>query len=85
MRFGFRWSISIPLSAITAIESIRSESDWKRKGALKVSLLDLSLACSLASMPPRSRPASPESERRSTQSRFCPTISKRSKKRCVRR
>ncbi len=39
VRFGFRWSISIPLSAITAIEPIRSESDWKRKGVLKVALL----------------------------------------------
>jgi hypothetical protein len=40
VRFGFRWSISIPLSAIAAIEPIRYESDWKRKGVLKVALLD---------------------------------------------
>jgi len=40
VRFGFRWSISIPLNTIASIEPIRSESDWKRKGVLKVALLD---------------------------------------------
>jgi hypothetical protein len=40
VRFGFRWSISIPLQNIAAIEPVRSESDWKRKDVLKVALLD---------------------------------------------
>jgi hypothetical protein len=40
VRFGFRWNISIPLTTIASIEPIRSESDWKRKGVLKVALLD---------------------------------------------
>jgi hypothetical protein len=40
VRLGFRWSISIPLQNIAAIEPVRSESDWKRKGVLKVALLD---------------------------------------------
>jgi hypothetical protein len=40
VRFGFRWSISIPLNTIASIEPVRSESDWKRKGVLKVALLD---------------------------------------------
>ncbi|HEX3068953.1 MAG TPA: hypothetical protein VHX14_10285, partial [Thermoanaerobaculia bacterium] len=40
VHFGFRWSISIPLNSIASIEPVLSESDWKRKGVLKVALLD---------------------------------------------
>ena len=40
VRFGFRWSISIPLQNIAAIEPVRAESEWKRKGVLKVAILD---------------------------------------------
>jgi hypothetical protein len=40
VRFGFRWSVSIPLQTIAAIEPVRTESEWKRKGVLKVAMLD---------------------------------------------
>lgn len=40
VRFGFRWSVAIPLRTITAIEPVRAESEWKRKGVLKVAMLD---------------------------------------------
>jgi hypothetical protein len=40
VRFGSRWSVSIPLQTIAAVEPVRAESDWKRKGVLKVAMLD---------------------------------------------
>jgi hypothetical protein len=40
VRFGFRWSVSIPLRTIAAVEPVRAESEWKRKGVLKVAMLD---------------------------------------------
>jgi hypothetical protein len=38
--YGLRWHAAIPLAAISAIEPVRSEADWKRKGVLKVAILD---------------------------------------------
>lgn len=38
--YGLRWHAAIPLAAINAIEPVRGEADWKRKGVLKVAILD---------------------------------------------
>lgn len=40
LSYGLRWRAEIPLSAIAAIEPVRSEADWKRKGVLKMAMLD---------------------------------------------
>jgi hypothetical protein len=40
LNYGLRWRAEIPLSAIAAIEPVRSEADWKRKGVLKMAMLD---------------------------------------------
>ncbi len=40
LRLGMRWSLSIPRENIAALEPIQSESEWKRKGVLKVAILD---------------------------------------------
>lgn len=40
LRFGMRWSVTIPRELIASIDEVRAESDWKRKGVLKVSLLE---------------------------------------------
>ena len=40
LRFGMRWSVTIPRELIASIDEVRSESAWKRKGVLKVSLLE---------------------------------------------
>jgi len=40
LRFGMRWSVTIPRELIASIDEVRTESDWKRKGVLKMSLLE---------------------------------------------
>ena len=40
LRYGMRWTASIPLSNIAAVETVSSEEEWKRKGVLKVAMLD---------------------------------------------
>jgi hypothetical protein len=40
LNYGMRWSVSIPLEAITSIEEVRAESEWKRKDVLKVAMLE---------------------------------------------
>jgi len=40
LNYGLRWRAEIPLSAIAAIEPVRGEADWKRKGVLKMAMLD---------------------------------------------
>jgi hypothetical protein len=40
INYGLRWRAEIPLNAIVAIEPVRSEADWKRKGVLKMAMLD---------------------------------------------
>ena len=40
LNYGLRWRAEIPLSAIAAIEPVHGEADWKRKGVLKMAMLD---------------------------------------------
>jgi hypothetical protein len=40
INYGLRWRAEIPLSAITAIEPVRGEAEWKRKSVLKMAMLD---------------------------------------------
>jgi hypothetical protein len=40
LSYGLRWRAAIPLAAITAIEPVHGEADWKRKDVLKVAMLD---------------------------------------------
>jgi hypothetical protein len=40
LRYGMRWSLTIPLANIASIEEIRGESAWKRKDVLKVAILE---------------------------------------------
>jgi len=40
LNYGLRWRASIPLDAIASVETVRSESDWKRKSVLKMAMLD---------------------------------------------
>jgi len=40
LNYGLRWHAAIPLAAVIAIEPVRNEADWKRKGVLKVAMLD---------------------------------------------
>jgi len=40
LRYGLRWNAEIPLAEIEAIDEVRGESEWKRKGVLKMAMLD---------------------------------------------
>jgi hypothetical protein len=40
LRYGVRWSVSVPLAKIVSVEEVRAESDWKRKDVLKVAMLE---------------------------------------------
>ncbi len=40
LSYGLRWRGAIPLAAIAAIEPLHHEAEWKRKGVLKVAMLD---------------------------------------------
>jgi hypothetical protein len=40
LRYGLRWSATIPRTNIAAVTEIHAESEWKRKDVLKVAMLD---------------------------------------------
>jgi hypothetical protein len=40
LRYGLRWNADIPLDLIEGIDELRSESEWKRQGVLKMAMLD---------------------------------------------
>jgi hypothetical protein len=40
LSYGLRWRAAIPLNAIASVETVRGESDWKRKDVLKMAMLD---------------------------------------------
>jgi hypothetical protein len=40
VRVGLRWDVVVPWSAIESVEAIAPGSEWKRRGVLKVALLD---------------------------------------------
>ena len=40
LSYGLRWRASIALSSIAAIETVHGEAEWKRRGVLKVAILD---------------------------------------------
>jgi len=40
LRYGLRWNADIPLDLIEGIDEVRSESEWKRQGVLKMAMLD---------------------------------------------
>jgi hypothetical protein len=40
LRYGLRWSATVPRNLITSIVEVREETQWKRKDVLKVAILD---------------------------------------------
>jgi hypothetical protein len=40
IRHGMRWNVIVPRELIASIDEIRDESTWKRKGVLKLAILD---------------------------------------------
>lgn len=40
IRYGLRWSVSVPLASIVAVEAVQREEEWKRRDVLKVAILD---------------------------------------------
>jgi hypothetical protein len=40
LRYGLRWSVSVPISSIASVEDVREESQWKRRDVLKVAMLE---------------------------------------------
>jgi hypothetical protein len=40
IRYGLRWSVSIPIASIVAIEAVQREEEWKRREVLKVAILE---------------------------------------------
>jgi hypothetical protein len=40
IRYGLRWTLTIPRDLIASIDEIRNESEWKRKDVLKIAILD---------------------------------------------
>jgi hypothetical protein len=40
LRYGLRWTATIPRDTINSVAPVTEESQWKRKGVLKVALLD---------------------------------------------
>jgi hypothetical protein len=40
IRHGLRWNASIPIEKIVRIDNVAAEADWRRKGVLKVALVD---------------------------------------------
>ncbi|MEO8033263.1 MAG: hypothetical protein ABI837_02445, partial [Acidobacteriota bacterium] len=40
VRHGLRWSMDVALVDIASIDDVQNESDWKRKGVLKIALFD---------------------------------------------
>lgn len=40
IRYGLRWTVTIPREQILSVDQIRNESEWKRKDVLKMAMLD---------------------------------------------
>lgn len=40
VRYGFRWTATIDRSNIAAVERVRGEEQWKRRGTLRLAMLD---------------------------------------------
>lgn len=40
VRYGLRWNVTVVLDDIASIEPVREEGEWKRRGVLKVAMLD---------------------------------------------
>ncbi|MDQ3281437.1 MAG: hypothetical protein M3Q69_08495, partial [Acidobacteriota bacterium] len=40
LRYGMRWSVSVPLASIVSVEAITNEEQWKRRDILKVAILE---------------------------------------------
>ena len=40
VRHGMRWALDVKISDIVSIERVQNESEWKRKGVLKLALFD---------------------------------------------
>jgi len=40
LRYGMRWTLTTPLTNIAGIDEPQGEADWKRKGVLKMAMLD---------------------------------------------
>jgi hypothetical protein len=40
IRYGLRWSVDVPRDQIVAIRAAKGEADWKRRGVLKVAMID---------------------------------------------
>jgi hypothetical protein len=40
IRYGLRWTLTIPREWIASVGEIRNESEWKRKDVLKIAILD---------------------------------------------
>lgn len=40
LRYGIRWNVAIERANIASIETVKSEFQWKRRGVLKVAILD---------------------------------------------
>lgn len=40
LRFGLRWSATVPRTGVASIEEIENEHEWKRPDVLKVAILD---------------------------------------------
>ena len=40
IRLGLRWSVTVALSNIASIEAVHDEREWKRRGTMKIALLE---------------------------------------------
>jgi hypothetical protein len=40
IRYGMRWSVSVPLDLIESIEAVHEEKQWKQPGVLKMAILE---------------------------------------------
>lgn len=40
VRYGLRWSVTIPRDLIVSFRAVQNESDWKRRDVLKISMLE---------------------------------------------
>jgi hypothetical protein len=40
IRYGLRWSVTVPFGDIAAVAEVRAESEWKRRDVLRVAMLE---------------------------------------------
>jgi hypothetical protein len=40
IRYGLRWSVAVPRTNVAAVRRTNGEADWKRRGVLKVAMLE---------------------------------------------